>query len=365
MNPLARSVLDLAVRIQQIPAPTFAEAARAEFVRGQMEALCPGEVEMDDLSNVYARIPGRAGGRPVVASAHLDTVFPEDTPLDIIVTDDRITGPGIGDNSLAVAGLFGVARMVLAEPEPLPGDLWLVANVGEEGLGNLCGMRRVVDRFGDAPAAYIVLEGTALGHVYHRGLHIQRCKLAFHTQGGHSWAHFGRPSAIHELAKWIASLTEIELPAEPRSTYNAGPISGGTTVNTIAASASTQIDLRSETEDGLQALVGVVEGLTAAARREGVEVELNQIGSRPGGGLPEDHPLVTMAMRSLVHHGFTPTLKTGSTDANVPLSRGLPAICIGLTHGGDGHTTGEYILTAPLEAGLRHVYEVIHGAWEL
>jgi acetylornithine deacetylase/succinyl-diaminopimelate desuccinylase-like protein len=255
--------------------------------------------------------------------------------------------------------------LVLALPEPLPGDLWLVGNVGEEGLGNLRGMRRVVDRFGGEPAAYIVLEGTALGHVYHRGLAVRRFEVIFRTAGGHSWAHFGRPSAVHELAKWIARFTEIPLPTDTRSTYNAGPISGGTTVNTIAAEARTQLDLRSESDEALEELVGAVEVLVDEFRSEKVQIEMVPIGDRPGGGLAADHPLVSMAMHSLDELGITATLKIGSTDANIPLSRGLPAICIGLTHGGEGHTLTEYILTEPLEKGLNHIFDVIQGVWKI
>jgi acetylornithine deacetylase/succinyl-diaminopimelate desuccinylase-like protein len=363
MKSLAKETLDLAIRIQQIPAPTFSERARAVFVRDRMMALGIDDVEIDEICNVYARIPGAdpIGSPPVVVSAHLDTVFPEGTSLKITEENGRITGPGIGDNSLAVAGLVGLARMALDLGEPLPGDIWLVANVGEEGLGNLRGMHRVVDRFGDQPAAYIVLEGTALGQVYHRGLSVRRFEVIVRTAGGHSWAHFGRPSAVHVLAHLITRLTELDLPAEPRSSYNAGPIAGGTTVNTIAAEASVQIDLRSESEVFAGELAERVLALAESFRSEDVRIELVPIGNRPGGELPADHPLVDLAMRSLVDLEITPALKIGSTDANIPLSRGLPAICIGLTQGGGGHSLEEYILTGPLEQGLRHVSEVVFG----
>jgi len=367
MVQLAKDTLDLAVRIQQIPAPTFSEAARAAFVCDRFRELGLVDLEIDELSNVYARLPSADPDKqpPLVVSAHLDTVFPETTPLDVIRENGRISGPGIGDNSLAVAGLVGLARMVLEIPEPLPGDLWLVANAGEEGLGNLCGMRRVVDRFGKVPAAYVVLEGTALGHVYHRGLSVRRFEISVRTAGGHSWGHFGRPSAIHILAKIIAQLTELDLPSEPRSSYNAGPISGGTTVNTIAAEAAVQLDLRSESEDYVEILVGNVAAIVEEFRSEEVQVDLAPIGNRPGGEVSADHPLVKLAMRSLEDLGIAPTLKIGSTDANVPLSRGLPAICIGLTEGGGGHTVSEYILTDPLKQGLNHVFNVILGVWKM
>ena len=186
---LTARVLDLAVTIQQIPAPPFGEAQRAAFIRDrfEVEGLC--DVTMDELGNVYGRLPGGADQnppceagdnrdlRPLIVSAHLDTVFPFDTDLRVRREADKIFGPGIGDNSLGLAGLFGLRWALRQERAPnrvLPGDLWLVANVGEEGLGDLRGMRKVVDRFGGSALAYLILEGMAFGHIYHRALGVQR-----------------------------------------------------------------------------------------------------------------------------------------------------------------------------------------------
>ena len=323
-------------------------------------------VEIDSLSNVFARLPGQAGENhpPVVVTAHLDTVFPAGTTLDIERTNDRISGPGIGDNSLAVAGLIWLAEALQSSEEKQPGDLWLTANVCEEGLGNLRGMQAVVDRFSDAPAAYIVLEGTALGQVYHRGLPVRRYRVQVGTEGGHSWAHFGRPSAIHELAHFIEGVGRFDIPENPRTTYNAGVIRGGTSVNTIAASAEIELDLRSESASELDQLAERVERLARKRSRDGVTFDLEIIGDRPGGALAADHPLVNLAARNLESLGMTPQLKIGSTDANVPLSRGLPAVCIGFSTGGGAHTLREFIDTGPLEIGMQHVMEVIKGVWE-
>ena len=194
-SPLVQRVLDMACDIQQIPAPTFAEGARAAFVRERFAAEGLAEVEQDEIGNVFGRRPGQsAASAPVLVTAHLDTVFPAGTPLTLVRQPGRIAGPGIGDNSLGVAGLFGLLWALGGEG--LPGDLYLAANVGEEGLGDLRGMRRVCDRLGARVRATIVLEGMALGHIYHAGLAVRRYRLTVRTEGGHSWLHFGRPSAI-------------------------------------------------------------------------------------------------------------------------------------------------------------------------
>lgn len=362
-SALIHRTLDLAVEIQQIPAPTFAEQQRAAFVldrflRSGLEDVCT-----DDAGNVYARLPGVGNALPVIVSAHIDTVFLEGTNLAANQTGDKIFGPGIGDNSLGVAGLFGLVWGLRAKPSSLPGDLWLVANVCEEGLGDLAGMRAVVDRFGGQVSAYIVLEGMALGQIYHRGLGVQRYRIETQTTGGHSWVDYGRPSAIHELADLIGQLTELELPEQPRTTLNVGVIAGGTTVNTIAARAHLELDLRSEGTTELSDLTQRVEARVAKANRPDVAVTARVIGSRPAGKLAPNHSLVRLARKALRQVGIEAHLGVGSTDANIPLSLGYPAICIGLTHGGGAHTVDEYILTQPLERGLQQLQTIVEEAF--
>jgi acetylornithine deacetylase/succinyl-diaminopimelate desuccinylase-like protein len=356
-------ILDLAITLQQIPAPTLAETERAVYLheRFRVEGLC--DVERDGLDNVYGRLPGMGSSPPLVISAHSDTVFQMDTDLRLIRDDDRIAAPGIGDNSLGLAGLMGLVWALRERGIQLPGDLWLVANVGEEGLGNLRGMRAVVDRFEDGPLAYIVLEGMALGQVYHRGLGVQRYRITANTAGGHSWVDHGVPSAIHELAVLITQLDALRLSHQPRSTLNVGVIAGGTSVNTIASKAHLELDLRSEAAENLNELLGQVEALIEKRERADVHFELEKIGHRPLGELPSNHPLVRLAVRALKREGVDAKLNIGSTDANVPLSRGIPAICIGLTTGGKAHTMDEYIYTQPLAQGLEQLIRVVRGAF--
>lgn len=366
---LPSRVLDLALAIQQIPAPTFSEAQRAEAIRRLFHQEGLSDVSIDLTGNVYARLPG-GPGRPLVLSAHLDTVFPLETNLHPTAGDGTLNAPGIGDNALGVAGLFALVWALRAKgaafgrPATLPGDVWLAANVCEEGLGDLRGMKAVVDRFGAAPLAYIVLEGMALGQIYHRGLGVQRYRIAARTSGGHSWADYGRPSAVHELSRLVAQLADLQLPEAPRTSLNVGVIAGGTSVNTIAAEAHLELDLRSEEVNTLSTLAARVETLTQAACRPEVIVTAEIIGQRPAGELAIEHPLVQWAKNCVQTYDGQPRLSIGSTDANIPLSRGLPAVCIGLTVGGNAHTVQEFIQLAPLEKGLAQLVMLVEGAWE-
>jgi tripeptide aminopeptidase len=361
---LLNRLLDLAIAVQQIPSPTFHERRRAGLVRSRFEADGLSDAALDRTGNVYARLPGSGTGRPLVLSAHLDTVFPSGTDLQVRREQGRISGPGIGDNSLGVAGLSALGWVLKEQAIHLPGDVWLVADVGEEGLGNLRGMQAVVERFGDAPQAYLILEGMALGQVYHRALGVRRYRISVKTPGGHSWIDYGRPSAVHVLTALAAKITGLKVPAQPRTTLNVGTISGGTSVNTIAAEASLELDLRSENWETLQEVARLVEDIAGDSRGEGVQVEVETIGERPAGELPEDHGLVQKAVACLRQVGQEPHLNIGSTDANLPLSLGYPAVTIGLTTGGGAHTVHEYINIEPLEKGLEQLLRLVSKAWE-
>jgi tripeptide aminopeptidase len=360
---LIERLLDLAVAIQQIPAPTDHEGRRAGFVRSRFESDGLSDVALDAVGNVLGRLPGLGQARPLVVTAHLDTVFPSGTDLGVLRQPGRISGPGIGDNSVGVAGLSALAWLLQERRIALPGDVWLVANVGEEGLGNLRGMKAVVERFGERPQAYLVLEGMALGQVYHRALGVRRYLIRIHTPGGHSWIDYGRPSAVHELTTLASRITAIKVPSAPRTTLNVGKISGGTSINTIAAEAELELDLRSERWETLAAVAAQVEQLAGAARRDGVEVEARVIGERPAGELPAEHPLVKLAQACLQEHSLPFNLNIGSTDANQPLSLGLPAVTVGLTTGSGAHTVHEYINTEPLAQGLEQLVDLAGRVW--
>jgi acetylornithine deacetylase/succinyl-diaminopimelate desuccinylase-like protein len=356
--------LDRAIAIQQIPAPTFAEAQRAAYVAREFKALGLSDVEIDELGNVFARRSGRGTYRPILVTAHTDTVFPADTDLTLQRQPERIVGPGLGDNSLGVAGLFALAETLDTAKVITSGDLWLAANVGEEGLGDLRGMRRVMERFKQV-AATIIIEGMAFGHVYHEAIGVHRLRLTASAEGGHSYTHYGRPSAVHGLVRLAARLADLQLLTQPKTTLNIGQISGGTSVNTIARHASLELDLRSEDPKVLAALVGQVENLTHAANAAGLTLTSAITSQRPAGAIPRNHPLVQLAVEALHAVGAKPTFERGSTDANIPLSLGLPAVCLGLCKGGNAHRPDEYIETAMLENGLKQLLLVVLGAYEL
>ncbi|HID52789.1 MAG TPA: M20/M25/M40 family metallo-hydrolase, partial [Anaerolineae bacterium] len=348
-------ITDLTIAIQQIPAPTFHEAERAAFIQAQFEALGLQDVSQDELHNVYGRYPAASlsSPHPVVVSAHSDTVFPPGTDLTVQRNGRTIHGPGIGDNSAGVAGILTLAQTLAAYDLSCPADIWFVANVGEEGLGDLCGMRRVVERFGEE-AVYIVVEGGLYGQISHRGIGVQRYRIQVETPGGHSWGNFGQPSAIHVLGRLIAAIDDLPAPRQPKTTYNVGVIEGGTSINTIAQKASLLLDLRSEDSAALADLVAAVTALVQQfAQPAQVSVTMEMIGNRPAGGIPADTPLVQWAEAALRFVGRPyPHFITSSTDANIPLSLGYTAVCVGLTESNNAHRLDEYLDTQYLAAGM-------------
>ena len=348
------AIVELAIAVQQIPAPTFAEAVRAAFVADRFAALGLQDVQQDALHNVFGRYPGRGGGAPIIVSAHSDTVFPAGTDLTVRRSGTLVHGPGIADNSLGVAGLLYLVGLLRQHGWQPARGIWFVVNTGEEGLGDLRGMRAVADRFGPA-GAYIVVEGGLFGRICHQAIGVQRLRIGVETPGGHSWGAFGNPSAIHVLGQIIADIAGLKVPATPKTTFNVGVVEGGTSVNTIAHEAHLLLDLRSEAPPALGQLVAQVEKLLARYGREPqVQVTAEVIGNRPAGAIPRETPLVSWAVAALQQVGAASQLEftTGSTDANIPLSRGWPAVCVGLTESGNAHRPDEYMDVTRIPAGL-------------
>lgn len=350
-----RSTLATAIEIQQVPAPTFAERPRSSLVSQRMQELGLHDVEIDELGNVYGRRPGLRDRPALLVSAHLDTVFPVETDLSIRYEGDRVYGPGIGDNSAGLAGLLRLAEVYQRFDVPTASDIWFVANVGEEGLGDLRGMRAVIDRLRTRLGAVVVIEGCDFGSLHHQAIGVRRFRIEASGPGGHSWGNFGTPSAIHVLVRLAARLTELNVPLSPRTTFNIGTISGGTSVNTIAQHASMLLDLRSVSSAALADLVNEVYRLVEEAALEQPEVHLQliKVGDRPSGAIPREHPLVQAAVAAYQMVGAQISFQQSSTDANIPLSIGMPAVCVGLTDGGNAHRTDEYILPANLSRGMQ------------
>jgi acetylornithine deacetylase/succinyl-diaminopimelate desuccinylase-like protein len=365
-----QQIIDLCVQVQQVAAPTGQEAARARMVADWLRHAGYGDVVLDDFDNVYACLGGERPRPALLVSAHTDTVFPAGTDLTVRYDEyqRRIYGPGLGDNATGVAALLWLAGQLRHQPR-LPVDVWFVANTGEEGNGNLRGMRGAIDRLQLTIGAAIVLEGMGLPRVVSRALGSRRYRISANAPGGHSWSDFGAASAVHVLVNLAAELTRLRLPAAPRTTFNVGVITGGTSVNTIAQAAELELDLRSEEPGALEALVAQVQAIvqryqTPRWRQAGVIVNAELIGDRPAGGIPDDHPLVQAAVQSLVAAGVQPQTgnRISSTDANVPLSRGIPAVCIGITDGGNAHRLDEWITPELLPKGMQHLMSLTQWA---
>jgi tripeptide aminopeptidase len=272
--------------------------------------------------------------------------------LEIKRTSGRLTGPGVGDNSVAVAAAIKLADLLRIAGEVPAVDLLLTGNVGEEGLGNLRGIREVLTSRSDI-GAVVALEGHNLGRVTHVAVGSRRFRISVKGPGGHSWGDFGRPNAIHGLSKLIAELDAIPLPRSPKTTLNVGMISGGVSVNTIAPEASCLLDLRSIDESALRRLSDRVTRLVDRSNRgDAVDYTAESIGERPAGVVAVDSPIVQIAANTLAALGLEPSFDASSTDANVPIAAGIPAVCVGLTTGGNVHRTDEYIDLDPVPMGI-------------
>jgi tripeptide aminopeptidase len=344
------SVARLTSELCAIPAPTGAESKRASFVSNLLEER-GYESEIDDVNNVYA-YRGVKSESSLMLLAHTDTVFGADTDLAIKREGKRLHGPAIGDNCLGVAATLAAMDVLDELGVTTETGIRVVANTGEEGLGNLGGAWRAVLRFQGETGAVIAVEGHNLGRVTHVAVGSKRWKVTVTGPGGHSWGAFGEASAIHGLGRVIASISRLAVPDDPRTTFNVGLIEGGTSVNTIAPSASALIDMRSVSPAALDELAEQVGRIIEAETENDLDVSIEVLGERPAGSTHLEHPLVMAAAETLRWLGHEPVYDASSTDANVPISLGIPAICVGISTGGRVHTTDEYIDVPPIEQGL-------------
>jgi acetylornithine deacetylase/succinyl-diaminopimelate desuccinylase-like protein len=345
------TICDLTEAICLIPAPSYHEEQRARFVAEQLRVRGL-TVEIDEIGNVVARRKGSGKAKSMLLAAHTDTVFPMSTELTVRRENGTMIGPAIGDNSLAVASLIELVTILDEAQIETPGDLLVVANVGEEGLGNLRGIRAVCDRFGDELGGVIAIEGHNVGRVTHGAVGSKRIRVTIEGPGGHSWGAFGQPSAIHELGLIVGDIARVAVPTEPKTTFNVGLIDGGVSVNTIAPRASAVIDMRSVDPGALANLASEVEAIIGRRQTDQISTSIEVLGERPAGWTPPSAGIVQTASAILRRLGIEPMLNASSTDANIPISRGIPAICIGLTRGSGAHRVDEMIEVAPIEQGV-------------
>ena len=352
-----------------IPAPTFGEAERAAWFIKRFHALGLTNIHLDDVGNALGEIAATetSTGPCVLLSAHLDTVFPpelvgKDYASLLIEDDSRILCPGVCDNAAGLTGLLAIAAALRYAGIAPPVPLLFAANVGEEGQGDLLGMRHLFQRgaYRGRISAAIALEGAGSASVVTRALASRRFRVTIYGPGGHSWTDAGRPNSIVVMGRALSRVDDLILPANPRTTVNVGHIMGGTSVNSIPESATALIDLRStsaaQLRDTEAAIRAAFEETVATAGSRELRLGIEVIGDRPGGALSDDDPLLGTLRAVDRHLTLRTEQRLGSTDANIPLSMGIPAIAIGAGGKGGGiHTLQEWYDPTGRETALRRV----------
>ena len=348
MQPLQAWTLDQQVSICEIPAPPFKEQARAEEFRRRPVALGYANARIDAEGNVIAEL-GNGQGRTVMIAGHLDTVFPEGTDVRTTRTGEKVAGPGIGDDCRGLATVLTLARVLREQRITPQGRLLLVGNVGEEGPGNLRGVRHLFTKeFAGRIDYFVSVDGAGGGAITSRAVGSHRYTVSFEGPGGHSYGAFGMANPMHAMGRAIANIAELQVPVRPKTTFNVGIVRGGTSVNTITPLAQMEVDMRSESAEELArldaAIRGAIERGVAAERarwpgsRAGITVKYDTIGIRPTGGQSDDAPIVQTAWKAVELVGWIPATVASSTDANLPIAMGIPAITIN----GGGRSTGAH-----------------------
>ena len=365
----AFAATDEQVRITEIPAPPFHESARAAYMK-KLFSAAGLRVEIDATGNVIGEYPG-ASQDVVMLAAHLDTVFPAGTDVTVKREGGRLLAPGISDNGTGLTALVVVARALREVKIRTNNTILFVADVGEEGEGNLRGMRALVDAYKKRLKYVIALDGSATEYVTTAALASRRVEIAVTGPGGHSWSDFGVPNPIHALGRGIARFVAAHVPESPRTSFNIGEIEGGTSVNSIPAHALMKVDLRSESETELgkletflrDSVQSGVDDEMAAARGRGMaggssmlDLKVSVLGVRPAGELPENSPLLAALLAADTRLGNRSRRERSSTDANIPLSVGIQAISLGAGgRSGGAHTIEEWYDPTNRDLGLQRV----------
>jgi tripeptide aminopeptidase len=340
-------------RITEIPAPPYKEKVRAEYFLKRMQELGFKDAAIDTEGNVIALRKGTGGGRPkLVVSAHLDTVFPESTDVTVKEKDGAILAPGIGDDSRGLAALLSLIKTMNGNSIATVGDLVAVGTVGEEELGNLRGVKALFRDHADIDG-FISIDGLGITRVVNQATGSHRYEMIFRGPGGHSFQEFGLPSAIHAMGRAVAKISELQTPSDPKTTFTVGTVSGGTSVNAIAGEAKMAVDMRSNSTDELLKLEARLLDLVRQAvveenarwNTDKMTVEITLIGDRPAGTVSMDSPIVQATQRTVAAIGRGPrvTFAGSSTDSNIAMSLGIPAVTIGGGgEGGNWHSRNEW-----------------------
>ena len=348
-------------RITEIPAPPFKEKVRAEYYLKRLQELGLEDASIDSEGNVIALRKGSGGGRPkLVVSAHLDTVFPEGTDVSVKEKDGAILAPGIGDDSRGLAALLSLLKSINANELATVGDVMFVGTVGEEELGNLRGVKALFRDHTDIDG-FISIDGLGISRVVNQATGSHRFEMIFKGPGGHSFQEFGLPSAIHAMGRAIAKISDLQTPSDPKTTFTVGTVVGGTSVNAIAGEARMAVDMRSNSTDELLKLEARLLDLVNVAvaeenarwKSDKMTVEIKLIGDRPAGIVAMDSPIVQATQRavSTIARGPRATFAGSSTDSNMAMSLGIPAVTIGGGgEGGNWHSRNEWY--RPVDAWL-------------
>jgi len=363
----ARQLEDLQLQVTSIAAPPWGEAGRSEWLLRRFTELSLENEHQDEIGNVFGVRPGSDPNAPYIAlSAHLDTVFPTGTEVSVRRDGGKLYGPGISDNSSGIIALLAIAAALHAAAIPNRAPILFIGNVGEEGEGDLRGMRHIFQqpKWSANIASLVVLDGAGTDTIIAEGLGSRRYEVTIRGHGGHSWSDFGVANPIVGLARVIDRFTRTPVPASPKTTYNIGIISGGTSVNSIPESATMRVDTRSASVEELdkleralhEAVDQVIPELTGRKREELLTAEVRIIGNRPAADLPSDSQLLNMIRTVDSHLNITAKIQRASTDANVPLSLGREAIAIGAGGtGGGAHTIHEWYDAAGRDLGLKRI----------
>jgi tripeptide aminopeptidase len=382
-NPQVRAALDwlghnlswindTQARLTEIPAPPFEEEARAAAV-SELLVNAGLAVHTDKIGNVVGELGGASEKEIVLVSAHLDTVFPAGTNVQVHRSGSRMTAPGISDNGAGIAALVAIARALqFAHLKPRRTILF-AGNVGEEGEGNLRGMRELIETYRSKLKAAVVLDGSGTDYVTTKALASRRLEATITGPGGHSWSDFGMPNPINALIRGSLRFINTKVPNGPRTTFNIGQIEGGTSVNSVPYEAKIKVDIRSENEEELTRLESALrESIAAGVRDEmepprdrskgNLEWKVELLGSRPGGELSSDSPLLAALRAADEFIGNQSRMERSSTDANIPLSMGIDAISIGAGGtGGGAHSLQEWYDASGREAGLKRALSTVLG----
>jgi acetylornithine deacetylase/succinyl-diaminopimelate desuccinylase-like protein len=358
--------------LTEIPAPSFHEEKRAAAVKTLLAAQGL-TVQIDKIGNVIGELRGTSDKEVVLLTAHLDTVFPAGTDVQVHEEGDRLVAPGISDNGTGLAALIGIARAIYVAKVRPQRTIVFAANVGEEGEGNLRGMRALIDAYRNKLRAVIVLDGSGVDHVTTKALASRRLEVVITGPGGHSWSDFGIPNPINAMVRGSVRFINTKVPVNPRTTFNLGQVEGGTSVNSIPYESKLKVDLRSESEDELVRLENALRESIAAGvkdetdnarerNRGKLDWKVSVIGSRPGGELASDSALLATLRAADDYVGNQSRIERSSTDANIPLSQGIDAIAIGAGgNGGGAHSLQEWYEPAGRELGLKRVLLTLLG----